>query len=131
MHFPVLRPLVFVGTSSKDYRRFPREVQRTMGYQLYQVQTGLDAPGEPPLSRGSLNGLGIREIKDDFDRDTYRLVYTVKLKHAVYVLHAFKKKSKFGISTPTHDIDLVRQRYREALELDAAYQAPPTGDPVR
>lgn len=37
MHFPVLRPLVFVGTSSKDYRRFPREVQRTMGYQLYLV----------------------------------------------------------------------------------------------
>jgi phage-related protein len=131
MPFPVLRPLVFVGASSKDYGRFPREVLREMGYQLYLVQAGVKAPGEQPLSRGSLKGLGIREIRDDFDRDTFRVVYTVKLTHAVYVLHAFKKKSKFGISTPTHDIDLVRQRYREALALDAAYLSPPTGDPVR
>lgn len=130
MELPVLRPLVFVGGARKDYGRFPHEVLRTMGYQLYLVQTGLEAPGEKPLAHGSLKGLGIREIRDDHDRDTYRVVYTVQLTHAVYVLHAFKKKSKFGISTPTHDVDLVRQRYRQALVLDAAHVSS-KGDPVR
>jgi phage-related protein len=78
-----------------------------------------------------LKGLGIRELRDDFDRDTYRVVYTVTLANAVYVLHAFKKKSKFGISTPRHDIDLVLQRYHEAVKLDAASQSPSRQDTVR
>ena len=81
------------------------------------------ASGARPLVRGVLQGLGIREIKDDFDRDTYRVVYTVKLANAIYVLHAFKKKSKFGISTPHHEIELVRKRYLEAQKLDEAYES--------
>lgn len=118
---PPLRPLVWVGASHKEFRLFPREVIRLMGYWLYLAQIGKNPPGEQPLVRGALQGLGIREIKDDFDRDTYRVVYTVKLAHAIYVLHAFKKKSKFGISTPHHDIELVRKRYLEAERLDKAY----------
>ena len=131
MHVPVLRPLMFVGASRKEFRRFPREVMREMGYQLYQVQAGREAPGETPLSKGPLKGFGIREIRDDYDRDTYRVVYTVKLTHAIYVLHAFKKKSKFGISTPDHEIELVRQRYMEAVRIDAALQPPSTRKQVR
>ena len=60
-----------------------------------------------------------------------RVVYTVRLTSAVYVLHAFKKKSKFGISTPEHDIHLVRQRYQEAVALDAARQALQSKDSAR
>ena len=57
---------------------------------------------------------------EDHDGDTYRCVYTVRLEHAVYVLHAFKKKSKRGAETPRHDIDLVRSRLREAEAQDRA-----------
>ena len=120
MDEPPLRPLVWVGMSKKEFRQFPKEVTRVMGFRMYLVQTDRAVPGEKPLVGGTLKGLGIREIRDDYDRDTYRVVYAVKLDHAVYVLHAFKKKSKFGISTPTHEIELVRQRYLKAVAIDAA-----------
>jgi phage-related protein len=54
------------------------------------------------------------ELVDDFEGDTYRAVYTVRFADAVYVLHAFKKKSKQGIKTPQPDIDLVKRRLRDA-----------------
>ena len=120
MERSLLRPLVWIGASKKEFRQFPEEVTRLMGYRMLQVQAGEAVPGEKPLAGGILKGLGIREIRDDYDRDTYRVVYTVNLTHAVYVLHAFKKKSKFGISTPVHEIELVRQRYLTALATDAA-----------
>jgi phage-related protein len=131
MDDPLLRPLVFVGASRKEFMRFPRVVVRDIGFRLFAVQAGRQPDGEKPLVRGSLKGLGIRELRDDFDRDTYRVVYTVRLTSAVYVLHAFKKKSKFGISTPEHDIHLVRQRYQEAVALDAARQALQSKDSAR
>jgi phage-related protein len=55
---------------------------------------------------------------EDHDGDTYRCVYTTKMERAVYVLHAFQKKSKSGSSTPKHEIDLVRQRLKEAEAQD-------------
>jgi phage-related protein len=131
MEHPSLRPLVFVGAAYKEFRQLPRAVMHEMGYRLHCVQMGQEAPGEKPLAQGTLKGLGIREIRDDFDRDTYRVVYTVKLTNAVYVLHAFKKKSRFGISTPNHDIDVVKQRYLEAVKLDAAAQSTPAQDGIR
>ena len=54
------------------------------------------------------------ELVDDFDGDTYRAVYTVRFESAVYVLHAFKKKSKQGIKTPQGDIELIKQRLKDA-----------------
>lgn len=124
MDQPPLRPLVWVGSSKKDYSKFPAEAVRDFGQQLFLVQTGQYTPGEKPLTKGVLKGLGIREIRVDFETDTYRVVYTIKLKSAVYVLHAFKKKSKFGIKTPDSDINLVRQRYADAVKLDAAARSP-------
>ena len=126
-----LRPLVFVGGAEKEYRQFPQAVIGEIGYRLHLVQTGQQPHGEKPLAQGALKGLGIREIRDDFDRDTYRVVYTVKLANAVYVLHAFKKKSKFGISTPNHDVGLIKQRYLEAVKLDAAAQSTTAQDGIR
>jgi phage-related protein len=61
-------------------------------------------------------GAGVLEVVDDFDGDTYRAVYTVRFAGAVYVLHAFQKKSKRGIATSKADIDLVVQRLRRAEE---------------
>jgi phage-related protein len=74
------------------------------------------------LHRQSRSGLGSGtvELVDNFDGDTYRAVYTVRFKSAVYVLHAFKKKSKQGIKTPQSDIELIKRRLREAEATDAA-----------
>lgn len=59
------------------------------------------------------------EVVDDFDGDTYRTVYTVRLRTAVYVLHAFQKKSKHGIATSRRDIDLIKVRLARAEQLEA------------
>ena len=56
------------------------------------------------------------EIVDDFDGNTYRAVYTVRFAEAVYVLHAFQKKSRRGIATPKAELDLIEQRLRRAKE---------------
>ncbi|WP_244424612.1 type II toxin-antitoxin system RelE/ParE family toxin [Methylobacterium nodulans] len=67
--------------------------------------------------------------REDHDGDTYRCVYTIRLAHAVYVLHAFKKKSKRGSETPKPDMNLIRSRLREAEEQDRAAVLEPPGRP--
>jgi phage-related protein len=56
------------------------------------------------------------EVAEVFDTDTYRAVYTVKLKEAVYVLHGFQKKAKHAIATSQQDLDLIKARFKEAQE---------------
>ncbi len=104
-------PLRWIASSRKDYREFPGTVQDSFGFALFLAQTGQHPPDAKPL-RGL--GSGVVELVDDFDGDTYRAVYTVQFASAIYVLHAFKKKSKRGIKTPQHDIDLIRQRLKAA-----------------
>ena len=106
-----LRPLRWVGSSKRDYGRFPARVQDNLGFALFLVQTGQHPPAAKPL-RGL--GSGVVELVEDFDGDAYRAVYTVRFSGAVYVLHAFMKKSKRGIKTPKTDIDLIKQRLRDA-----------------
>jgi phage-related protein len=106
-----LRQLRWVSSSRRDFQEFPAEVQDEFGFELHLAQTGQHPPSAKPL-KGL--GSGIVELVDDFDGDTYRAVYTVRFAEAVYVLHAFKKKSKQGIKTPRHDIDLVKRRLRDA-----------------
>jgi phage-related protein len=60
-------------------------------------------------------GGGVYEISKRYDTDTYRAVYAVKIGEKIYVLHAFQKKSKQGIKTPQADIDLIKQRYKDAV----------------
>ena len=61
-------------------------------------------------------GSGILEIRDNFDGDTYRAVYTVRFAGVVHVLHAFQKKSKKGISTPKREMAVVTERLKRAKE---------------
>jgi phage-related protein len=105
------RPLRWIRSSQKDYRKFPPKVQDNFGFELFLAQTG-----QHPPSAKLLKGLGsgVVELVDDFDGDTYRAVYTVRFASAVYVLHAFKKKSKQGIKTPQGDIELIKQRLKDA-----------------
>ena len=108
------KPVRWVGSSKEDLRDFPEEVRRRVGGALWDAQLGLKAPYAKPL-RG-FGGAGVAEIVDDFDGDTYRAVYTVRFVGAVYVLHAFQKKSRRGIATPKAELDLIRQRLRRATE---------------
>lgn len=106
-----IRPLLWVASSKRDYREFPPRVQDTLGFELFLAQTGQRPPSAKPL-KGL--GSGTVELIEDFDGDTYRTVYTVRFQEAVYVLHAFKKKSKRGIATPKSDIDLIKRRLKDA-----------------
>jgi phage-related protein len=106
-----LRPLLWVASSKRAYGEFPEQVQDRFGFELFLAQTGQYPPSAKPL-RGL--GSGVVELVEDFDRATYRAVYTVRFEQAVYILHAFKKKSKSGIKTPQSDIELVRRRLKDA-----------------
>lgn len=113
-----LRPIVFVGSSRKDLKEMPDDVQADMGFALYQAQQGLKPSSAKVLK--SFGGAGVLEVVENFDGDTYRAVYTVKLKKAVYVLHCFQKKSKKGTETPKQEMNLIRQRLKEAEQQDSA-----------
>ena len=112
------KPVSWIGSSYKDFREFPDPVQDTMGYALYQAQIGLKHGSAKPLK--GFGGAGVIEIVADDVGDTFRAVYTVKFAKAVYVLHAFQKKSKSGIKTPTEDMELIQRRLKAA---EADYKA--------
>ena len=108
------KPLFWIGSSRDDVRAFPDPVSRIIGFALRQAQRGgkhLDAK----VLKG-FGGAGVLEIVEDHDGDTFRAVYTVKFAGAVYVLHAFQKKSKKGIKTPKAELDLIRRRLKVAEE---------------
>jgi len=107
--------LVFIGSSRNDLREFPDEVQDEMGHALYLVQLG-SKPGSAKPLKGH-HGASVLEIVEDFDSDTFRAVYTVRLAGRVYVLHCFQKKSAQGIKTRQRDIELIRSRLRTAEEI--------------
>ena len=109
------RPLIWVGSSRRDLRGFPRQVRRDIGQALYAAQKGETDPAAKPLK--GFGGRFVVEIIADHAGDTWRAVYTVRFPEAIYVLHAFQKKSKRGISTPKKDIDLIHRRLAEAERL--------------
>ena len=108
-----LRPLIWMGDSRKRIRSFPVEVQKRIGDALQLVQFG-GMPQDAKPFKGV--GSGVYEIVRRFDTDTYRAVYAVQIGSTVFVLHAFQKKSKSGIKTPQPDVDLIKQRYRQAVQ---------------
>ena len=73
--------------------------------------------GIKPLQ--GFGGAGVLEVFDDSEGNTYRCVYTVKLARAVYALHAFQKKSRKGVKTSPHEINLIKERYKRAAEYHA------------
>jgi phage-related protein len=111
---PPPRPVRWVGSSRDDLRGFPEAVRNRVGGALWEAQLGRKAPYAKPLK--GFGGAGVLEVVDDFDGDTYRAVYTVRFAGAVYVLHAFQKKSRRGIATPRQEIRLIQERLRRARE---------------
>jgi phage-related protein len=92
------KPLFWMGSRRDDLSAFLIEVKKVMGFALRQAQQGRKHADAKPLK--GRKGASVLEVVADFDTDTYRAVYTVKFWRAVYMLHAFQKKSKSGIKTP-------------------------------
>lgn len=90
----------------------PDEVQQSFGFALYQAQVGALNPDAKPLK--GFGSAGVLEVVESWRGNAYRAVYTVRIAHAVYVLHCFQKKSKRGIETPKAEMDLIRERLKEA-----------------
>lgn len=117
MDQPNSKPVVWIGSSREDLRSFPSEIQRVMGFALRAAQNGGKHPDAKPMK--GFKGAGVLEIVENFLTDTYRAVYTVRFSDAVYVLHAFQKKSKKGIATAKQDLDLIRGRLKQAEIIHA------------
>lgn len=107
-----LKPIVWIGSSRKDLKTFPRDVQADIGYALYAAQRGEEYASVKALK--GFGGRSVLEIVAPQNSHTYRAVYPVRFQGAIYVLHAFQKKSKKGIATPKHDVDLIHRRLAEA-----------------
>ena len=111
-----MSPVRFMGDSREVLRELPDEVKSEIGFALERVQQG-----KMPVNAKPLKGIapGVLEIVSDFKGGTFRAVYTVRFPGAVYVLHVFQKKSKRGIATPKREIDLVKRRLAQVVELEA------------
>lgn len=107
------RPVAWIGTSKRDFLEFPSPVKDEMGNALGIAQFGGKHPAAKPW-KGL--GPGVFEIVENHDGDTYRAVYTVRFREAIYVLHAFQKKSPSGIRTARGDIELIGWRLKLAQQ---------------
>lgn len=108
------KPVRWIGSTKDDLSEFPIDVKLRMGYALYEAQMGGKAAYAKPLK--GYGDAGVLEVVDDFQGDTYRAVYTVRFAHAIYVLHAFQKKSKRSHTTPKAELEQIKRRLSRATE---------------
>jgi phage-related protein len=101
----MMKPLRFIGSSLDDLRNFPAEARQQAGFELFAVQEGRDPSDWKPMPA---IGPGVREIRIHVLGE-WRVLYVARFADAVYVLHAFRKRSQ---KTRREDIELARQRYR-------------------
>ena len=105
-----MKPIIWLGSSLDDVRRFSSKARQAIGYQLYKVQNGLEPSDWKPMPS---IGVGVREIRIHADR-AYRVIYVAQFQEAVYVLHAFVKKTQ---QTSKGDVELAARRGRELKKL--------------
>lgn len=103
------KPIEFRGGALTDLLRFPSAARREAGYQLYQVQEGLDPDDWKPMNA---IGSGVKEIRIREKDGAFRVIYVAKLEDAIYVLHCFHKKTQ---RTSSEDIALAARRYRDLI----------------
>lgn len=107
-----MKPTHWMGSSLSDVRDFPDDVRSEVGYAIHLAQLGDKSVNAVPMV--GFGGAKVLEVVIDEAGDTYRAVYTVRFPKAVYVLHAFQKKSVRGAATPRPDMNVIRIRLRYA-----------------
>ena len=105
-----MKPIVFVGDSLKRLRAFPEDVRQDAGYQLDKVQRGHPPDDGKPMPA---IGKGVEEVRLWDESGTYRVIFTARLREAVYVLHVFQKKTQ---STSKRDLDVARDRLAQIIK---------------
>lgn len=101
-----MKSLKFVGSSLDDLRDFPSEARRQAGFELYAIQRGGEPSDWKPMQAV---GHGVREIRIHVLGE-WRVLYVAQFADAVYVLHAFQKKTQ---KTSRQDLELARRRYQQ------------------
>jgi phage-related protein len=104
-----MKKLLFLGDSLKRLREFNSKAKHDVGFQLDKVQRGEQPDDFKPMPS---IGKGVEELRVWDDSGTYRVIYTARIKGAVYILHAFQKKSQ---ATLKRDIELAKRRYDELV----------------
>ncbi|MBI4383657.1 MAG: type II toxin-antitoxin system RelE/ParE family toxin [Nitrospinae bacterium] len=107
------RPISWVKGALRDYQKFPKGAQLEIRRALTVAAEGAKAENAKPM-KGL--GPGVFEIALKYRTDAYRVVYALQIGEAIWVVHAFQKKSKTGIKTPRQEIDLIRKRIKEIKE---------------
>ncbi len=105
-----MKPLTFLGDSLKAVRGFADDARRDAGYQLRRVQQGHQPHDFKPMPSV---GQGVEEVRLWSEEGTFRVAYVARLPEAVYVLHAFQKKTQ---TTAQTDIQLAARRYRALMK---------------
>lgn len=107
-----MKVIRFLGDSLKCLRSFPEDARQDAGYQLDKVQRGEHPDDFKPMPS---IGKGVEEIRIWDDSGTFRIIYTARLADAVYVLHAFQKKTQ---TTSKRDIELAKSRYSDLVKVN-------------
>ena len=101
-----MREIEFLGSSLKELQSFPENARRRAGFELRQVQRGLDPADFKPMTT---IGPGVQELRIWETEGTFRVIYYARLQDAVYVLHAFQKKTQ---ATGQRDTEIARRRFK-------------------
>ena len=106
-----MKQLIWMASTRRNILAMPRSIRQNFGYALYLAQNGDIHPDAKPW-KGT--GPGVHEVVESHDGNAYRCVYTVRFAAAVYVLHAWQKKSPAGRRTAKTDVELIKTRLKAA-----------------
>ena len=104
------KKLYWIGSSKEDLSRFPQDAKRKAGFQLRAIQRRQKPTDLKPMPT---IGKGVEEIRI-WTGNTYRVFYVSRFDEAVYVLHAFQKKTQ---TTSKQDIELGKKRYSDMIQF--------------
>lgn len=110
-----LKPVFWIGRTKSELSALAQDVRDEVGQALFEAQKGGRHVSAKPLS--GYGDAAVLEVMVDHRGDTFRVVYTVRWKSGIYVLHVFKKKSKSGIATPRAEMDLIDSRLKRLCDM--------------
>ena len=108
------RPISWLKAARKEFEDFPADAQEVCLAALTIAAEGSKADIAKPMTG---MGSGVFEIALRFQGNAFRVIYAVQIDDELWVIHAFQKKSKTGITTPKQDVDLIKERLKRLKEF--------------